>query len=125
MCAPMLRFRNLLVMLFACVIVALSGCGGNEGVSFERGGPPAPRACLDRWNEDKSATTFGSHAYLSHDSRAAQVTRVAEGEGRPRRGCAVVFAVAESDREYGTVGKNEPKASAAANESSRESAASR
>jgi hypothetical protein len=97
--------RNLVATLLACAAVTVSGCGDSEGVAFEKGGPPAPRSCLDRWNADQNATGFGRHSYLSHHSRAAQVFRLAEREGAGSRGCAAIFAVSESDREYGTVGE--------------------
>ena len=91
--------------LVACVVLSLSGCGDGDGVAFKKAGPPAPRACLERWNADENATSFGRHAHAApHNSRAAQVFRVAVEEGSPRE-CAVVFAVSESDREYGTVGE--------------------
>jgi hypothetical protein len=93
------------VTLLCCATVAIAACGDSEGVAFEKGGRPAPRSCLERWNADQGATTFGTHAYLGHKSRAAQVFRVAESQGQRPRGCAVVFAVSESDREYGTVGE--------------------
>lgn len=99
------RYRGPLALLIAGAVVLPFGCGDNDGVAFEKGGPPAPRSCLERWNADQSATEFGKHSYLSHNARAAQVFRVAEREGQRPRGCAVVFAVSESDREYGTVGE--------------------
>jgi hypothetical protein len=102
----MLGCRKAVATLLACAVLWISGCGNSEGVAFEKGGPQAPRACLERWNADEGARSFGRHAYVApHNSRAAQVFRVSGQEnGRPRE-CAVVFAVSESDREYGTVGE--------------------
>jgi hypothetical protein len=102
----MLARRKPIALLMACALASLSGCGDEEGVAFKKGGPPAPRVCLERWNADEGARSFGRHAYVApHNSRAAQVFRVeAQKRSRPRE-CAVIFAVSESDREYGTVGQ--------------------
>jgi hypothetical protein len=82
------------------------GCGGgsDEGVPFERGSSPPPRRCLERWNADQGTTEFGRHSYVSHKSRAARVFAF-RGENASERECAVIFAVSESDREFGTVGQ--------------------
>jgi hypothetical protein len=90
----------------AAALLASGGCGGDKAVSFKKGGPPAPKKCLERWNADQAAVSFGQHAYApGHDSRAGHVFIV----NRPRLGlrnaCVVVFAASESDREYGTLGE--------------------
>jgi hypothetical protein len=94
--------------VLAWAAVALSACGGgsdNEGVTFKRGGPPPPAPCIERWNRDQEAIKDGLHAYNPpHDSRAARVFDLGDEYPELNGRCAVVFAVAESDREYGAVG---------------------
>ena len=82
-----------------------AGCG-SEAVSYKKAGPPAPKKCLDRFNADPTALSFGRHAHgPGHDSRAGHVFFV----NKPRIGlvntCVVVFAASESDREYGILGE--------------------
>jgi hypothetical protein len=89
------------------LVAAACGDEGTDGetVSFKKGGPPAPRTCVDRWNADQGALAFGRHAYLpGHNSRAGRVFSIDEPRRNLKNGCVVVFAAAESDREYGTVG---------------------
>jgi hypothetical protein len=91
----------------ALVLVALlaAGCGGAEGVSFKRGGPPAPKKCIERWNADRTSIALGKHAYSNgHDSRAGRLFFVDEPERDLKEACVAVFAASESDREYGTLG---------------------
>jgi hypothetical protein len=90
------------------ILVALAlqlGCGGGEEASSA---PPVPDDCLQSWNSESASLTFGRHVYDEHRSKRAQVRLV-----EPARGsfniagdetCAVVFAVEESDPEYGDVG---------------------
>jgi hypothetical protein len=98
--------RQVAAVFATAALLASGGCGGEEAVNFKKGGPPAPRKCLERWNADQAAVSFGQHAYgPDHDSRAGRVFFV----NRPRLGlpnaCVVVFAASESDREYGTLGE--------------------
>ena len=88
----MVDLRTLLVT--AALVV--TGCGGSE----EPADPPAAfdaAACAGAYNADRELVGFGRHAYAEHASRRA---RVYELDGQ----CAVVFAVAEDDEEYGTLG---------------------
>jgi hypothetical protein len=90
---------------FAAAALLVLGCGGEETTGFKKGGPPPPKRCLERWNRDEGALSFGRHAYSpGHDSRAGRVFAVKD----PKRGlsdaCVVVFAAKDSDREYGTLG---------------------
>jgi hypothetical protein len=93
-------------LVLACC-VALAGCSGNGAatVPFKRGGPPPPPSCIERYNGDETALSFGKHAYsLRHGSRAARVFTVF----KPAHGglwCVVVYADVESDREFGTLGQ--------------------
>lgn len=83
------------------------GCGadGRPAVTFKKGGPPAPRKCIERWNADSMAISFGQHAYSpGHDSRAGHAFLRNERKRGFEDTCAVVFAASESDREYGTLG---------------------
>ena len=84
----------------------LSACGGGGGpVAFTKGGPPAPRKCIERWNAEEGALLFGKHAYSpGHDSRAARVFFVNDPERDLPNVCTYVFAVSDSDREFGSVG---------------------
>jgi hypothetical protein len=68
----------------------------------------APAECLESWNAESIPQRFGRHVYDRHESKQAQVAML-EPAGTDanvdRRGaCAVIFAVPEYDREYGTVG---------------------
>jgi hypothetical protein len=98
---PLAKLAFLLAVGIA--LAAVSACGGAGTASFKKGGPPAPPACLQRYNKNSSALSLGKHAYsLSHGSRAARVFH-----GKPSAGlgkeCVVVYADVESDREYGTL----------------------
>lgn len=85
----------------------LTGCGdgGAAGAGFEKGGPPAPGQCVKRYNDDPEALALGAHAYSpGHDSRGAHVFRITDSSNGLERSCAVSFAAADSDREYGILG---------------------
>lgn len=80
-----------------------AGCGaGSADV------PAAPTACLESWNEDGTAERFGLHIYRRHESRRAQVAIFEAVEPNPnippKGACGVIFAIPESDREYGIAG---------------------
>ena len=82
-----------------------TGCGDDASGGFEKGGAPAPRECVERYNENPGAHALGTHAYgTGHDSRAAHVFRITDSENGLERSCAVIFAAMDSDREYGTLG---------------------
>jgi hypothetical protein len=91
-------------MALALAVAATAGCGGSGPGSAA----PAPGRCVDSWNEDSTALSFGRHVYDTHESHRAEVALLAAGDGNPNvpagRICAVVFAVPESDVEYGAVG---------------------
>jgi hypothetical protein len=90
---------------FVLVTLLAAGCGGGEVVSFKKGGPPAPKECIERWNADQTAVALGKHAYSpGHDSRAGRVFFVDEPGRDMRDACVTVFAASESDREYGSLG---------------------
>ncbi len=79
------------------------GCGGSGGEVAA-----APAECLEGWNEDAVATNFGRHVYDTHESARAQVAVMEPSASAPNvdatGACAVVFAIPESDSEYGDVG---------------------
>jgi hypothetical protein len=81
------------------------GCGGGETASSS---PPIPHDCLQSWNSERASLEFGKHVYGEHRSKRAQVALVEPARGSFNVGgdetCAVVFAVEESDPEYGDVG---------------------
>jgi hypothetical protein len=95
------------VAVIALVTVAMlaAGCGGSGAVPFKKGGPPAPAECLKSWNADPNVTNIGLHLYKDHRSRAAQVYRITKKEAGLSKSCIAVFAVAESDPEFGIDGE--------------------
>jgi hypothetical protein len=107
----MFRFAYAAAISWAAALLAL-GCGGGESaVAFKKGGPPAPKKCLERWNADGSARAFGQHAYApGHDSRAGHAFLVNDRERQLVDTCVVVFAASKSDREFGTLGAFSGKA---------------
>jgi hypothetical protein len=87
----------------ALVATALAGCGtDDEPVAA------APAECLESWNAESIPQRFGRHVYDRHNTQRAQVAVLEPADpdaNVDRRGaCAVIFAVPEFDREYGTVG---------------------
>ena len=91
-------------MPLAAIAIA-AGCGGSGAVAFKRGGPPPPKECIARWNDDLTALNAGQHFYKDHNSRAAQVYRITKRDAGLVRSCIAVFAVAESDPEFGIDGE--------------------
>jgi hypothetical protein len=84
-------------------VLLVTGCGGGPG--FKKSGPPPPSECLKRYNENPAATALGAHAYGGgHNSRAAHVFRITDEQNGLEKSCAVIFAAADSDREYGLLG---------------------
>ncbi len=81
-----------------------SGCGAAGGSSAS----PAPAECLKSWNAGEISLRFGRHVYDTHESHRAQVGMLEAVDGNPNvaagGACAVIFAVPESDVEYGAVG---------------------
>jgi hypothetical protein len=78
---------------------------GEDTSTFRKGGPPAPPECVKRYNDNPDAHRLGQHAYgQGHESRAAHVFRITDPENGLRQRCAVIFAAAQSDREYGLLG---------------------
>jgi hypothetical protein len=98
--------RAVAALVLATLLAAgCGGGGGNEMVAFKKGGPPAPKQCIERWNGDRTALELGKHAYSpGHDSRAGRVFFVDEPRRELTEACVAVFAASESDLEYGTLG---------------------
>jgi hypothetical protein len=94
------------IATFAAVVAAATsgGCGASGGSSAA----PAPDRCVDSWNGESTALSFGRHVYDTHESHRAEVAVLKSEDGNPNvaagGGCAVIFAVPESDVEYGAVG---------------------
>ena len=93
------------LLAVATLTLVLGGCGGSEQASSS---VAVPDDCLQSWNSEATAVNFGRHVYNTHDTRQAQVALL-EPSGqtlniRGSEACAVVFAVPESDYEYGDVG---------------------
>jgi hypothetical protein len=89
----------------AALAVALSACGGSSLAPFTKGGPPPPPDCIKKWNADEQARSLGKHFYSQgHDSRAAHVVNLDIKGQAETKGCLVVAAARDSDREYGTIG---------------------
>lgn len=86
-------------------VLALSG--GSEGA----GAAEAPGECLERWNSDRSARSFGRHNALAHGYSHAQVlTLTSDGSapisaGDPDASCAVIFASTSLDPERVVAGQ--------------------
>jgi hypothetical protein len=93
--------RRLPAVMFAVgTFVAAGACGGAEG-SVAAADPE----CLKAWNTDAEALEFGRHQFGFHQYTEVRVLRVsADGEpvaGDPGAPCAVAFAGATLDPEYG------------------------
>lgn len=88
----------------AAVALSAAGCGEEEEGAAA---VPVPADCLQSWNSEQTSVAFGRHVYETHDTRQAQVAML-EPAGKSLivrgRTCAVIFAVPESDFEYGDVG---------------------
>lgn len=88
------------VLLAAIVaIVAATGGSGED----ERAVVPAPERCVEAWNADEAAATYGRHNFSFHKYEGALVTfltedaeEVGDGEGGL---CAVIFPSQELDSE--------------------------
>jgi hypothetical protein len=82
----------------AVAVVLISSLGGAEH-EFS----PAPRTCLDGWNEDQAALPLGQHQYEVHGYNRVQVLTVSADGASPASGpdatCAVVFASGTLDAE--------------------------
>jgi hypothetical protein len=89
---------GLLAMAFAA-----AGCGSGGGSA-----PPPPEECLESWNSDEIAERFGRHIYNSHETRRTQVAVLEPVDPNPNipstGGCAAIFAIPETDIEYGIAG---------------------
>jgi hypothetical protein len=102
------RFSKLALIPVILIAPLFSGCSGNgeATVPFKKGGPPPPARCIKLYNKDETALPLGKHAYSpGHGSRAARITAVNEPKYGLARQCLVIYADAESDREYGTLGE--------------------
>ena len=72
-----------------------------------------PQGCLESWNQEDGAQTSGRHAYAFHGVREAEVSLIepdpsaATPAETGASGCAVIFAVAENDAEFGSLGQVE------------------
>lgn len=93
------------------VAVAVGGCGGDTsaaGAGLEADLVEPPSACVRKWNGEDASLTFGRHTYNVHTSRQARVTEEPVSADavniREEGTCAVIFAVPESDYEFGDVG---------------------
>ena len=92
-------------ILLALAAVLITGCGDGASAGFKKSGPPAPKECVKRFNGNPQALALGSHASgEGHNSKAAHVFRITDAENGLDQSCAVIFAAADSDREYGTLG---------------------
>ena len=100
------RGRAFRVWALAVVLTfAIAGCGGGEGGASS---VAVSEDCLESWNAEQTSVNFGRHVYTTHDARQAQIALLEPaGESLNIEGteaCAVIFAVPESDYEYGDVG---------------------
>ena len=95
--------RAIVVLLLVGAIVPTAGCGSSAPSA-----PAPPEECLESWNSDATAERFGRHIYNAHETRRTQVAMfeaVEPNPNIPRSGaCGVIFAIPESDIEYGIAG---------------------
>lgn len=96
-------------VLLALVAALAGGCGGGgSSAGFTKAGPPAPRDCVRRYNNNTAALALGAHAYgPGHNSRAAHVFKITDEGNQLDQSCAVIFNAADTDREYGILGAME------------------
>lgn len=89
--------------LALALALMLGGCDAGQGSVAA-----APSECLESWNAEASSQSFGRHVYNTHESHRAQVAKLEPVDPNPNvaagGACAVIFAVPESDIEYGYVG---------------------
>ena len=82
-------------LLAAVAVVVVSGGGEDSNVEPEL-------ACLEAWNSDPAARTYGVHNFDSHGYQDVHVLRL-DTDGQPASpgegSCAVVFASATLDPE--------------------------
>jgi hypothetical protein len=82
----------------AVAVVLVSRSGGDTG------GSAADPACIEAWNADQTAVSFGQHQFGGHGYERVQILRV-DRSGTPTESedglCAVVVAATELDPEPG------------------------
>ena len=61
--------RGIGVLVAMAAAVTCVGCGASGG----GGAAPAPDRCVDSWNGEDTALSFGRHVYDTHESHRAQV----------------------------------------------------
>jgi len=89
----------------ATLALILAGCGGGEGgAAFKKGGTPAPRDCLQGWNDSQRAPDLGKHFYLTHQVRGGQLFHFTQKPLGFVDRCVAFFAVKSNDYEFGIVG---------------------
>lgn len=90
-------------MIALVAVASLGGCG-SQGANVVA----APDECIESWNGDETAERFGRHVYKVHESRRTQVALFKAVEPNPNiakaGACGAIFAIPESDREYGVAG---------------------
>jgi hypothetical protein len=97
--------RNGVAAMAVALAVAVAGCGGSDLAPYTKAGPPPPPDCIKQWNADQQALDLGKHFYSQgHDSRAAHVVNLDIEGSAVKKGCLVVMAARNNDREYGTIG---------------------
>lgn len=94
--------------LVAGVVLALGGDSAPSGA----GAAPAPTECIDRWNDDSNALSYGRHNLTFHSYERAQVGFLPETEDSARVSsdaaegpCAVVFPRSVLDPEPAAAGE--------------------
>jgi hypothetical protein len=103
-----IRARPWMLAIASLIVVALvAACGGGQ----EDGGESevaVPPDCLASWNGEDASLSFGRHAYDEHAAREAQLAVLETSRGainiKGDETCAMIFAVPETDEEYGDVG---------------------
>jgi len=93
-------------LLLAGVIAGVLVLGGG---SQEPATPAAASDCINAWNEDELATSYGRHNAVAHKYEDVQVTRLELADGQlvesARGECAVIFGAVELDREPDAAGQ--------------------
>jgi hypothetical protein len=97
-----------IAIVLVAASIAAGGCGAESAPVAA-----APEKCLESWNSDETAEQFGRHIVHSHDTRRAEVAMfspVDPNANIPVDGVGgVIYAIPESDIEYGIAGLVETK----------------
>lgn len=99
---------HFLAAVTSLIAAALFAACGGEDEGGEEPEVAVPPDCLVSWNGEDASLAGGRHAYDEHAARQAQLAVLETSRGainiKGDRTCAMIFAVPETDEEYGDVG---------------------